>query len=91
MNIISSQSSKGFWDYDEFILLIPGLSQIPQDLLNCSERNNACCTILILLILEKTYSQKQSEWVLVMRKAVRWLKTLDVEYQEIKELFQRFI
>ena len=91
MTIISNQTTYGVWQNAYFVSILPKLNDIPYDIIDCQEKPDAFCTILILLILEKDFMEKKDEWVLVKKKAVKWLKSVGADFEKNKEKFLEFI
>ena len=91
MTIITSQAANGLWQNNYFASVLPKLKDAPIDLLDCQEKLDAICTILILLILENNFKDKQDEWILVKKKAIKWLRSVGVDFEKNKEKFIEFI
>ncbi|OMJ65670.1 hypothetical protein SteCoe_37815 [Stentor coeruleus] len=93
IDIISAQLTQGYWEYQSISQLLPKINNIPQDLLQISEnlKLNALCTVFVLVYLHKNYSEKHEEWELVERKANKWLKSIQINYENCKQAFSSYV
>ena len=65
---------------------LPGIESISIDLFEISEdKDDVFCTIYIICYLNKYFKDQRDEWILIEKKALRWLvqKNINIAtYQE---------
>ena len=86
MNIITIQTSDGNWVFSEIAKHLPKIKKMPKTFLSdIKEKEDIYCTIYVICYLEKYYQSQYDEWILVEKKAIRWLKQRNITVAEHKE------
>jgi len=89
--IISNFEAEGYWKYEDLSSKLTNIKKVPKGFIKCSNEDNAICTCFILAYLHKNFQEKFDEWVLIKRKALKWLEANGVINKEIHGLFDEFI
>ena len=91
MEIILAQLSEGYWIYSVIVNMLPGVSNIPKNLVESNENENVICTMYVLCYLDKFFADKYEEWILIEKKAIKWLRINNVKFAEFKERILEFL
>ena len=91
LKIVGKIEAEGFWVYQDFITELPGIKSIPLGLVDCSDKENVICTLFVLGFLHKNFEEKFDEWVLVERKALKWLRSRGVLFKDLHETVKAYI
>lgn len=86
LKIVMAQDSEGFWEWSKLILVI-NVSLEVLALENIDDNKIVVATCLALAYLNKFFLQNRDEWMLVEKKAVKWLKKNCPNYLEIMNKF----
>ena len=84
LSIVLCQDSEGFWDW-YIIVVVLKVAQEVVDFENACEDKAVVGTCLALAYLNKFCSGNKEEWVLIEKKAVRWLKKKYSNYGDLIE------
>ena len=91
MNIILLQSSEGFWAWNQLIAVLPQMQNFKDSLGEYSEADDEYATGFALLYLNHYYKSTHYEWILVEKKALKWLKRARFNYEEFQRKALKFI
>ena len=91
LSFISKIETEGFWIYQEFIGELPEIKRIPEGLVECPDKKNVICTLFVLAYLHKNFEDKFDEWVLVERKALKWLRSIGVSFKDLHETIKGYL
>ena len=89
--IVSRIESEGFWRYLDFKDRFPQINLVPGDLVDGKEKNDIVCTLFMIALLRKNFVDKFDEWVLLERKALRWLQKVVVQANEKIDIVMNLI
>jgi hypothetical protein len=73
MIIVTLQEPQGFWELSSLSGVV-SVPVKPHEFESIADSDQVWATLIALAYLEKNYSDKIDDWVLVQRKAKRWLK-----------------
>ena len=91
MSIITAQDSQGFWSMKQISDTVPAIKNIPIAVTSSFNKENILCTICILCYLQKYMQDCHDEWILIEKKAVKWLKAQGLDIFELKGRVFEFI
>ena len=91
MSIITAQDSQGFWSMKQISDTVPAIKNIPIAVTSSFNKENILCTICILCYLQKYMQDCHDEWILIEKKAVKWLKAQGLDIVELKGRVFEFI
>ncbi|OMJ65617.1 hypothetical protein SteCoe_37895 [Stentor coeruleus] len=93
IDVISVQLAQGFWEYQSISQLFPEIKNIPKDLFQISEdlKLDVISTVFVLAYLYKYYSEKHEEWELVERKTNKWLKSMKISFEPLREVISNYV
>ena len=91
MSIITAQDSQGFWSIKQISDTVPAIKNIPAAVASSFKNENILCTICILCYLQKYMQDCHDEWILIEKKAVKWLKAQGLDIVELKGRVFEFI
>ena len=80
--IVSGIESEGFWRYLDFKDRFRKIDLAQNLVEDGKEKKDIVCTLFMIALLRKMFVDKFDEWVLLERKALRWLKKVGVEADE---------
>lgn len=86
MKIVLGQKPEGFWEWSEITKLI-NAEEIILKLANATDDPKVLGTALALTLLNKEYRELKEEWILIEKKAIKWMKKQISNYSII---FQKF-
>ena len=90
MEIISAQLSEGYWNYADIKNLLKKVENIPKNLVKSNE-DDVISTLYVLCYLYSNELNNYDEWVLVEKKAKKWLKTKNIDFSEVKDLVSKYL
>lgn len=85
--IVKDFQSEGFWTWESLVKNIKLVVEKQNILQMCSQDLNVCATAGIIFNLREKFSNYVNEWFLIEIKALKWLKSLGYDYEEIKKKF----
>jgi von Willebrand factor A domain-containing protein 5 len=91
MNLIALQQSEGFWIYSEVERVMKGIRNIPNNIVEAEDISNVIATLAVLGHLHKKCIEKYDEWVLVEKKALKWLRAKKIQFADLKDDLLKFI
>ena len=91
MSIITAQLSEGYWEGSSLLKILPRIARVPKNFIESGEKDKVISTMYALCYLNKYFPERYDEWTLVEKKAVRWLKTMNVIFAENKERLAEYI
>ena len=90
LSIVLCQDSEGFWNWSNIVgALNPGQEVIALE--NSYEDKAVLATCLALAYLNKFCLLNKEEWILVEKKAIKWLKKKYLNYVDLIERFSNVI
>ena len=87
-SIICNFRFEGFWKYEDFektFKLIPNITIN----LDSVDKNDIICTMFIIKYLEKYHKDKENEWSLILKKAIKWLNMKGILIENFKEAIEK--
>ena len=91
MTIIFKQSSDGFWKWEEIIGIMPGLNGLSEKAAISEIAGRIYATAYALCYLQTKCIGSYDEWVLIEKKALRWLKKHNASYEDLIQEVLAFI
>jgi hypothetical protein len=95
IEVIAQQSIEGYWDEsakDELPMVVIGnMNNIPKEIPNNNLSKPLWITILVLCWLEKNFNDKKDSWVLIHKKAVQWLSSQGIKFEDLKSKAMHYI
>jgi len=98
LDAVMKQSFEGSWESNDkelikAILKNAKLPEIPSEISTAAKSSAevAWMTILVLLWLEIACKNDKNAWALIHQKGSEWLKTVGIEYEDVKKLGETYI
>ena len=89
-SIICKFKFEGFWKYEDFEKTFKFMSEINLSL-ESDDKNDIICTMFIVKYLEKFYKNKQNEWSLILKKAIKWLNAKGFRVENFTEPIEKVL
>ncbi|OMJ80939.1 hypothetical protein SteCoe_18700 [Stentor coeruleus] len=89
--IVSLIDCEGFWELSALLTTLNFSHEKSQEIASIYPDHRILATIFAVRYLNKHFINKKNEWVLIERKALRWLKKLGIEIDEICERINNYL
>lgn len=86
MKIILSQTDEGCWTLGEIEKILPEIHNLPKDLMIGINLDTAISTLYVLCYLYKYHIFQHDEWVLIERKATKWLNSKNISFLDYQSI-----
>jgi von Willebrand factor type A domain/Vault protein inter-alpha-trypsin domain len=91
MSLIKAQKTEGFWNFSDLIKLLPRVQGIPRDLIEIPDKETVYSTLYAICYLQQYHAENYEEWILVEKKAIKWLKSRQVNFKDHQAAFSRYL
>ena len=89
--LVSIQLTEGYWEISQIKKILPEISRIPENLIDIQDKDKVICTVYVLCYLQKFFSNKHDEWILIEKKSLKWLKMKKVDLHGLKETISKLL